>query len=67
MVWVPKSDKDVKARAQTSTMSAAKIKNLKVTFKQLLVKYEKKAAKDVSRVNHSKHYPRSLCKQARIL
>ena len=56
MVWVPKISKDIKSESQTSVPSTTKSKKPKVTFKQLLAKYEKeKADKGSNRSNYFRH------------
>jgi hypothetical protein len=56
MDWVPKISKDIKSESQTSVPSTTKSKKPKVTFKQLLAKYEKeKADKGSNQSNYFRH------------
>jgi hypothetical protein len=56
MVWVPKISKDIKSESQTSVRSTTKSKKPKLTFQQLLAKYEKeKADKGSNRPNYFRH------------
>jgi hypothetical protein len=56
MVWVPKTSKDIMCESQTSVARTMKSRKPKVTFQQLLAKYEKEEAnKGSNRLNYFKH------------